>query len=358
MKKVILVLIVLLIIMVSCDRYEHEPFSDVALEADMQVFFTALSSATDDSLESVMAWYSEDYLNDKDNKADIEHQYAIYFDEYGDDYEISGELNGYWNNNRIEWTLVGTSSDTSIVIAEYDDYLRAENGTYKFFGNQVSPPELDPSRPVVLVQYFTSEFCGNCPVSSLKLEEMEDEYGEQIVLIEYVSSSDPGGLYSPESDYYGVIQQPSSIFSGEFKIVGAGEANLGEYESRYAQITERDIDFRFTEMDLTAGLSSIDVSVSWEMINEIAAEELMIKAVILEEDPGLNYVFDNSVYFSNRAIAGYEEAFNGETTEVIFTIESSIEMPEDCSVVVWLQNLPEVWESAVVYNVIKKHLGE
>lgn len=355
--KRLLILLVALLVLVSCDRFEHEPFEDAALEADMQAFFTGLSNATEDDLSPILGWYSEEYLNDKETKADIEHEYAVIFYQYGDDLVLGGELQGYWSSDRIEWTLTGTQDDSTFTIEEKIDYIRNESGTYKLYGNQVSPPELDETKPVVLVQYFTATTCGNCPDAARKLEEMEAEHGEQIVVIEYVANSDPAGLYWGESDYYGAAQ-PSTVFQGEYRIDGAGETNLAEYDIRYSQAVESELVFKFIDLEATVFDNSVDLWITWDQLIDITDENLMIKAVLLEENPGMTYIFDQSVYFENRAIAGAEQEFLPDAESASLSLDLEIELPEDVSVVVWLQNVPEEWGNSKVYNVKKIKLGE
>ncbi|MCF7919009.1 MAG: hypothetical protein K9N06_03725 [Candidatus Cloacimonetes bacterium] len=359
MKKVFLLIIPLLLLS-SCDRFEHEPFKSAVLEGDMLSFFSALQSASADSLDGVMEWYSSGYLQDKQNKADIEHQYANYYLEYGNDLQLLGNLEDYWKSGRVLWELQGTLPDRStFLIAQQEDYLHKEGDHYFFIGNQVSPPELDPSKPVILVQYFTATTCGNCPAASTKLSEMHDEYGEQMVILEYVADSDPGSVYFPESIYYGGAQ-PSAIFQGQYRVVGAGAANLQEYEARYQLAVSEELQFRFTSLDINVSGNTIIADVSWETTGILTGDDLMLRSVVLEEDPDMHYIFSPAVYFENRVIAGMETNFEESITNTELTLEVSIDLPPKFSVVVWLQNHPETWtgDTGQVYNVIKKVVGE
>lgn len=352
--KQILFLFILLVFISSCDRFEHELFKSAEIEAALGEFFSDLETITADSLEVVLDWYSEDYLNDKQDKYDIENTYENYFLEYGDDLILSGELVEYWNSKRLIWDLLGILPDSTFIISQNEDYLIMEDGGYRFYGNQEAPPALDESKPVVLVEFFTSTFCTNCPSASMKLEEMLAEYGEQMILIEYVQDKDPAMLYSPESGYYGAFQ-PGVVFQGEFLINGAGENSLAEYDMRYTQAVEEFLEFRFTDIEMTLSGMEVNLEVSWEFLTEINIANLQLRAVLLEENPDFHYNASPSVHFENRIIAGRDVPFDESRSGATITIDLVEALPADYSAVVWLQCKPEEWTAgeAKVYNAIK-----
>ena len=362
MKRILLVILPLLLLLSACDRYEHETFSDAAIEADMQSFFTVLETAVEDNLDNVLAWYSDDYMQDEVDKPGVELNYQVYFLEYGYDLVLSGEIVEYWKTGRVVWELYGNLPDTGrgeFLIAEIEDFLITKNGSYVFYGNQVKQHEIEYSKPVVLAQFFTATTCGNCPEAATKLEEMHNEYGEQLVVLEYVADSDPGGAYYPEAMYYGGAQ-PSAIFQGEYLVVGAGEASLGEYDARYQQIVSNDAIFRFRALGIEVNENTIIANLIWETLGELDGDDLMLQAVVLEEDPDMYYIFSPSVYFENRVMAKEEIAFDENLTSAEITLDVTIDPEATYSVVVWLQNRPGSWtnDTGHVYNVIKKEMGE
>lgn len=360
MKRLTFLLLGLLLILCGCDRYEHEVYEDVALEVSFLEFSVGLSNASQSNLDPIMSWYAADYLHDKATYADIEHDYMIIFYEYGDSVELSGNLVEYWETGRITWELKGTIADSSFVIETREDVVVMDSGSMKFYGNQVSPPDLNEAMPVVLVQYFTSTTCGNCPQAALQLEEMHDEYGEQLVVVEYVSDHDPAGTYFPEAlSYYGAGTQPTTLIQGEYKIVGAGEADLAEYETRYQQAVNAPLNFRFTSIDLQVSGDMVIAAVEWEDSGITGAEDLRLMAVLLEENPGYSYSAAPSVFFENRVIQAENMPYDAALTSAEIELSSSDDLPDEVRVVVWLQNRPEEWSSAAkVYNVIQQELGE
>lgn len=359
MRRLLIGLMVLLVIW-GCDRYEHEPYESAALEAGFTEFLGDLSSTGSDDLESVLMWYSDDYMYNGIEKLDIENEYTSYFEIYGSELTLSGKLEGYWEGNEIKWELWANLADTSFVLAEKTDYFVEIDGSYYFRGNQVSPPELDTGKPLVLAQYFTAESCGNCPEAAEKLEEMHNKYGDQLVVVEYVFDHDPGNVYYNEAVYYGAGSQPTTIFQGKYIVVGPEEDKLEEYEVRYGQAVEEELQFKFTGMDLTVTGSAVTVHIEWSELSDIMGENLLIRSVLLEEHPDINYHSAPSVYFDNRILTAEDIEYDGSLNSAELTLESTEELPEDISVVVWLQDkVSDLGSDGVkIYNVIKREWEE
>jgi len=360
MKKVLFSLLLGVLLISACDRYDHEPYENAELEASFIEFSESLANANADSLSGVMEWYDPDYRNNNQNKLFIEYEYRQMFSDYGDSLSMNGELKGYWKTYRIVWVLTGSYQDSILFAIEREDFIVEEEGIYRFYGNQIVTQELNENLPVVLVQFFTGTQCGNCPAAAEKLEDMHNNYGEQLVVIEYVNDSDPGGNYLHEAGYYAAYEQPTALFQGNYKIVGAGEDKLNEYEKRYAQALNRTLDFRFTSLDISINDNTVTSTVVWEELTELSGENIQLRAVLLEEEPDLYYNVAPSVTFENRVLAAVEQAYNNSEKSAELILDCSIDLPENVSLVVWLQNMPNSWEDngAQIYNTIKRELGE
>jgi len=359
MKRAIMLIIAISLFISACDRFDHDVYSDANLEASFMEFDNSLSTASADDLSGIMNWYSEYYLNDKETKSDIEHEYMSYFGEYGDSLTLQAEIIEYWKTNRIEYELRGSLGKDSFLIAEKEDYLIKNDGNYIFYGNQVAPPPLNPEKPVVMVQYFTSTTCGNCPLVATLLEEMHNELGEQIVALEYIYDEDPANIFMPEAIYYNAGSQPTSIVQGDYTIIGSGEASLAAYQSRYEQALAEPLIFRFTRLELALTGNTVTGTLTWEELGELTGENLQLRAVLLEEEPDLHYISAPSVYFANRVIGGAEMDYDGTSATATISVNSGIPLPSKFSMVVWLQDKvddPSV-SGAHIYNVIKK-MGE
>ncbi|MCF7913048.1 MAG: thioredoxin [Candidatus Cloacimonetes bacterium] len=360
MKITLMLLILTLLLVSACDRFDHDVYNDANLEASFGQFNLSLSAASLDSLDGVMNWYSEDYLNDNDTKSDIEHEYMSYFLEYGPDLMLSAKNMEYWKTNRIVFKIWITLPDTSFAIAEKEDFLIETDGNFIFYGDQIDPPPLNPEFPVVIMQYFTSTTCGSCPLVAEKLEEMLNTYGGQLVVLEYISNQDPGSVYMPEALYYNAGEQPTSIVQGEYPIIGSEAAALSAYKSRYEQALADTMVFRFTSLDLTISGNTVTGSVNWEELLEFSGENLQLRAVLLEEEPDLHYSTAPSVYFENRVLGAAELDYDETASSAAISVVSNIELPEKISLVVWLQDRVEnaSISGAHIYNVIKKMGGE
>jgi len=360
MKKVLMLLVLTVLFVSGCDRFEHDVYSDANIEASFGQFDLSLSAANVDSLAGIMNWYSEGYSNDAETKSDVEHEYMSYFGEYGDSLILKAKNMEYWKTNRIAFEIWAMLPDTSFVITKKEDFLIEANGNYLFNGNQITPPPLNPEFPVVIMQYFTSTTCGNCPLVAEKLENMLNTYGGQLVVLEYIYDEDPGAVYFPEVTYYETYDQPTSMVQGEYTIIGAGASSLSAYESRYAQALADSMSFRFTSMNLAISGNTVTGTVNWEELAELGGENLQLRAVLLEEEPDLHYMSSPSVYFENRVLGSAKLDYDGNTTSATISVDCDIELPEKISLVVWLQDRVDdaSVNGAHIYNVIKEMEGE
>jgi thiol-disulfide isomerase/thioredoxin len=360
MKRAISWLAVVFLLISACDRFEHDTYSNAQLEASFKRFAESLNTAGMDDISGILEWYSPDYLHNTQTIEDMESRYLEFYLEFGEELSLSAAILEYWKTNRITWQLLGIMADSVFVIAEYEDYLIKSGEDYLFYGNQVAPPELDENLPVVLVQYFTATSCGNCPIVAEKLEDMHNEFGDQLVVLEYLYDHDPGQSFMPEVTYYEAYSQPSSIIQGQYIIIGSGESSLTAYESRYHQALAQPLEFRFTQAALSINGNSVTALVSWEEIAGLSADNLQIRAVLLEENPDLHYISAPSVRFENRVICSSDIPYNNSENSTELVLQSSIDLPDVFSVVVWLQNRPENWQTdeAKVFNVIKQVWGE
>ncbi|MDP8211443.1 MAG: hypothetical protein P9M05_11555 [Candidatus Stygibacter australis] len=359
MKRAIMLIIVISLFISACDRFDHDVYSNANLEESFMEFDSSLSTANAEDVSGIMNWYSDDYLNDAETKIDIEHEYLSYYFEYGDDLMLNAMILEYWKTNRIVFEIWGTLADSTFVIAEKEDHFIISSGDYKFYGNQVSPPPLNPELPVVMVQYFTATNCGNCPLVGTKLEEMHNELGEQIVVLEYVNDEDPGDTYMPEALYYGAGTAPTSILQGDYTIISASEASLAAYQSRYDQALSEPLIFRFTSLELATSGDTVIGTLTWEELGELSGENLQLRSVLLEEEPDLHYI-DSPVYFANYVIGGAAIDYDGTSTSAEISVTSGMPLPEKWSMVVWLQDrvANASANGAHIYNVIKKMGGE
>jgi thiol-disulfide isomerase/thioredoxin len=349
----------LLALFAGCDRYDHDVYSDAALESSFMIFSDSLSAGGAEDLGGIMTWYSDEYLHNTMTKTDIEHKYEAYYHEYGDSLVLAAELLEYWKTGRIRFELRGMFGEDNFLISEIEDYFMADGGDYLFFGNQVAPPALNPDLPVVLFQYFTSTTCSNCPDVARKLKEMHSDLGEQFVALDYIYDQDPGGVFFPEATYYEAYSQPTIIVQGDYKIIGAGGAALLAYQSRYEQALAEPLQFRFTSLEISVSGNIVTGIVTWEELVSLTGEGLMLRAVLLEEEPDLHYI-SSSVYFENRVLGGAEQIYDSNLSVGEISVACNIELPEKVSMVVWLQSKGENWNvsGAKIYNVIKGKLGE
>lgn len=357
MKK-FLILFCFILILFACDRFEHEIYENAEIEATFNEFSEIVQSMNADSIQIVMKFYNDDYLNDAFYKADIQAQFLGYINEYEN---LSVVLNSYYKDLSIQWSLYGIPANEKNIeeIAAFSDILIKTNSGYEFYGNQNKPPDYDPSKPMVVAQFSTSTNCGNCPEGAENLAELKRSYGGQFIYLEYVfDGPEPTNIFIPFAQYYGIYSNPTVVFQGQFIIEGS---DAESYFTRYEQAAE-------AEKLISINLENIEVngnSVSGTAIivdlENIPISDLKLETALILKISDYEY---NNVHQKLHNVVFATGTFAIENSEIDFSIDSTIEITEEALLVVWVQTKDDPYDpqtckiyDAKTYELVNKFGG-
>ena len=225
MKKIVFFVlgIVILLSIFSCDRFNHH-FDPVL--TPFEQFLERFAAKVEDGIlyddvASIMTYYSDTYLNDGAEKADMQNLYESLAAASPDSVAIEMDILSEFDY-KVSYRIMTAGVDTTII-----DYAQAQRDSFLFIGNQVAPAV--PQK--VLVELFTATTCVNCPYADDALKQLKDEYGDQFYYIEYHWGDilDIGAIELIE--YYNMAYSiPQSMFQGQVKVIGGGGDTYDEYD--------------------------------------------------------------------------------------------------------------------------------
>jgi len=332
----------MILILFACDRFEHEIYENAQIEATFNEFSGTIQSVNADSIQIVMEFYNDNYLNDAFHKADIQAQLLGYINEYG---SLSVVLNSYYKDLSIHWTLYGIPANEKNIeeITSFSDILTKTDSGYEFYGNQIEPPEYDPSKPMVVAQFSTSTTCGNCPAGAEKLAELQREYGGQFIYLEYaLDGPDPTNNFFPFAQYYNIPSQPTAIFQGVSIAAGGDAETINSYTTRYEQAAEVEKSITINLENIEINGSSVSGTAIIDSLENIPISDLKLETALILKHSDYEYTNGHQELHNVVFATG---TFIIENQEIIFSLDSTIEITEEALLVVWVQTKVDTYDS-------------
>ena len=350
MKKILFPLLVIAFIITACDVLDHDPYDNAGIELFFGDLSVALTEIHKDDVSAVMALYSDDYSNNQLSKADIADKYNGVFYTLSDSLTFSAKLVEYNKYFDVTWDLTigweeeAVQRDTTYT---FHDVLRKESTGFMLYGNQVNPPALDPTKPVVFVEFGTSQSCGNCPAASAELSDLQMQYGEQLIFVEYCYNqpATPEHFYVDWASYYGAYAQPSAMFQGNYLVQGGAPDQLVEYNQRYNQIVEGTPQAFVTSLDATTEPGLVIVGTTLDIGPGIPASNLYLRAAVVDEHPEVYYSSGHEP-IHNLVFGLSEMAITGsDYYEMEIEYDYYDQLPQHSKVVVWVQTRTDIYDN-------------
>ena len=352
MRKVI-VLLLLLFALLSCDRFEYEIYQNAEIETMFAEFTNAIAGK--DTL-SIISFFDENYKHYGDTLATVNSNFVDYVNRYN---TLTTNLDEYYQDYSINWTLSGILPDSTEFqkIKSFSDYLiSAEDYNFKFYGNQFdAPPAYDPDKPMLLAQYSTYTDCGGCPTAANKLAELKREYGGQFIYLDYVSDGPNPNEYDIDENWYDLVTYypnisapPAVVFQGENIVSGSLADDLNLYSTYCEQIANSEKIIHIN-LAITDSINTISGSANIDNFDKLQLEDLKLELAIIEKHSDLEYLI-NGQELHNVVIA--TQTLDLTSAEIDFTIDYEIEDLENTMLVVWVQTkeVPYNSETCKIYD--------
>ncbi len=360
-KKIILALFLILMLLFSaCDRYKHNFSTEPDNQQTTQQFFDEFSSVlirlNSANIDSVMSYYSDNYLNNGQTKQDMRNFYSSLLNYNFTSFSVT-DLN--LNNLDISFKISLIDSTDTLFAKQIDDVLIKYDNSYRFYGNQESQQHNTKQRVMVIL--FTGTRCQNCPYSESALEELKEEMPNKFSYAEFHNYfGDP--LEIPICDelygYYQLSGVPQAIFQGQ--------TIYGHFHDETVD-TYREAINHYADMEAVAFLDSLTYSIEGNILNGSIKlsfnrqdiENLKLNAIVVEKESDvLNYNQQNC----RQVVLAYSSTdIQPADGYVTFTISDLPEqLPDDSQIIVWLQTMDETYnpETCKVYNVIEEDITQ
>ena len=286
MNKIVYLLIIgLIILIVSCDRFEHTFEPETINKNYIIDFFTTFTDSIETILPAedvfnIMEFFHDDYSNDGLIKTDVENFYkSFYYVNMPLTFEATLiDTNGL----SIEWRLLVTSpdSETTFIDTLISDVLIETEDSYQFYGNQADMRN-------VVVELFTGQWCSNCPNAEEALHNLKMQYGSRFSYVEYHVGDQLAGDFGSVFGYYpntGTL--PFGIVNGNAHIVYSApsvEEVQTEIETAITPLLQEPLSVLLTDIQTTLTDTLLTGSVQIEIDPSIPTNNLTLIIVLMEK---------------------------------------------------------------------------
>lgn len=201
MKKLLIFLVLTVLLgLTACNRFDDNLGPSVSADSLFVTFVndfeTDIQNAiNNNSINTIMNLYSDDYLNQGYMIDDVEAFYNGILNET--DVVVETEIIESLTKFSCRFYTQSSRMDTTIV-----EYVEQQGNSFIVTGDGVNPKPYDT---FVLVEFFTARTCSSCPNSAAKLHELESVIDGKFAYIEYNTLTDPAENYNAK-DYYGYNQ--------------------------------------------------------------------------------------------------------------------------------------------------------
>lgn len=340
------------LILISCDRFDNN-FQPAEEDHSFVDHLTLFSQSLRETLQSgdidtILDFYSEDYLNDGLVKEDIESYYN------GLSENVTEELNvEIVSSNSVQLSFtyqiidVGASIDTLIV-----EYTLDKSANYLFIGNQQTPVVSEDKR--VLVELFTATWCPNCPYVEAALYNLKQLYGNRMYYIEYHIQDQLAFGHNDILNYYQLPPSlPVGITQGNLKITGGSAANsFAEYDFAVSQFLDQTAEFQFEDFsyEITGNILSFSIQIATELTE---SPDLQLRYALIEKETTVNNAQGQpcrNVVITKGSVPISVDLFNELVTEEFLIPDFSFSNPR---LTVWLQTIETEYDSetCLIHNV-------
>jgi thiol-disulfide isomerase/thioredoxin len=189
------------------------------------------------------------------------------------------------------------------------------------FGSMVvvlpAQPANASTQRVILAELFTATWCTNCPYATEAINNLKNDYGSKLVVLQYhPSENDPIG--NTDSDarilYYDINGFPTMIFDGKNQVLGGSDITYDSYK------TQISVDLlKTSDVSLSAKGTLSDFDVKVVVSNNLPTMFVGLNFVVFEDN--ISYAAQNGenlFRYSVRAVLPSQEIVlnAGQTTTI------------------------------------------
>jgi hypothetical protein len=353
---------------VGCDRFAHNflPPDTVDFQAEL---FTPLQDAFDAQpeagIETIMGYYTEDYLHFGLNKADRRSWLeGIYLAEPDAEAAVS-LLNAEELTDTTaiaNWRLVISSPGNRAVIADStftSERLAKRSGKWMLKGNQMTC-ELPTPKQHIIIEYFTFLTCPNCPAVEDKLYELYLQYPGRFSYLEHHVNDVLAIPGDQAHSYYNYPSFPGSVIQGETVLNGSSQAILDEYDNQAENLSQMDSPFLYIQPWANVEGQTISGAVQLQMLaTEFDFTNLVLNYVLIERETSYQNVAGHNVRNVIRAQGSKPITEADLSNPITFSLASTVPIPDDASIVLFVQTKPATFaNNATIHSGVEFAITE
>ncbi len=340
MKKILIFTVLTVILgITACNRFEDslgpEVSADSLFVSFVNDFETDIQNAVNSSnLNTILSFYSDDYMNQGYMIDDVEAFYNNIFNET----DVVVEAEVLVSTEKFSCRFYSQSSrlDTTIV-----DFVKQNGSSFIITGDGVNP---EPYDTFVLVEFFTARTCSSCPNAAAKLHELESVIDGKFAYIEYNTLTDPAENYSAK-DYYGFNQWPTVTFNGINSITGGTATQTDTYEPQIRSAANKQSAINIENVTASANGTTVSGSVDIVKANQSLISNPVLVVYLVEKVSDVKYL-SNQENLTNVVIGGKKIDITDFNQTIDFSFTTQNDIPDDVHLIIYVQNMPDSYNGS------------
>lgn len=366
MKRLLLAAFVVLTLLAftACDRFPHifDPSMDEDLDALLfQPLNQALQNQPEAGIDELMQYFADDYMHSGISKADRRDWLEGIFSDHPNALARANLIETHKLSDLLyvsSWRLYISEAETVIADSSFvGDEAVKRDGRWLLRGNQASCVVPNPKQRVI-VEYFTFPNCPNCPPVEAELQHLQMDYPNNFSYLEYHIT---GPLHIPGDGthtYYGITSAPTSIFQGETKLLGSAPETLAEYRPQVDHYADLECLVDYSNLGYSIQGQNLTGSIKLNLAPEIASLNDLVLNVVLIEREASHPIQQHPMRNLVRAKTVINIGGTDLSQAVNFDLNASIEIPDDASLVIFVQHRPATFaNNARIYGGIEVALS-
>jgi thiol-disulfide isomerase/thioredoxin len=364
MKYIILLMVVVMTLLgiTACDRFTRPEKLEInSLNEELvatifnETLTTAVNEITPSDVSAVLNSYTYNYLNDGVTKSDMEARFEAIAGENAKgtlhiEYEILDS-----EKAKIQWVIKNTNND----IVFFDiDHLAVTDNNFLFLGNDFeATPE---NETVAFIEVLTATWCPNCPDLEVKVDELQEIYGNDLHFVEYHYSDGLSGDFSAIQNWYSIFSAPTGIVQGTDILIGSEENILNQYNGLIANAVGNNSNITIKNLSYTKTGNLYHFHMDLANPGQIPTDDLYLRYMFMEDtSSALNFAGKRcrNVMLEQSQISLTENDFND-----VYSIEHLVsqELPVDAKIVVLIQTMPEIHndQTSTIHAVMDRYLNK
>ena len=358
MKYFSIILILLSLLLVSCDRFEHK-FSTAPAEDMNTLFFSPLQGAfnriTASDISAVSDFYKEDYLHNGVNKSErLTWIQSFLNGNSGVTYtisEVSASLTDE-HNAQANWRLIVSAANTKEVLADslfMGEKLVKVDAHWLLYGNQACVQV--NAKQLVIAEYFTFRTCPSCPPAEAKLQQLQNQYPENFIYLEHHTTMELALPGDQTPAYYSAFSAPVAVFQGMEKVGQSGATSLAQYQAIVDNLVQVDIPVYYTLSDVSINGNEITAQVVLASQIELQQADLVLNAVIITDEVEYQNVAGQPLHNVVRGKSSKSLAEVDINEAIPITVSATGSLPQNFKLIVFAQHKPSSFaNSSTIYG--------